>query len=220
MMNENEADNKIEIEKTVLREGLEAQSDACQSLVPEEESNIVNHTSAHPDDVYKSAVISNARKARARDPRFKMYDFDINPEHPWYLSLAISLFLFVMAGLMCLFLYSSVVCWPWQQEWIPVGGQVTGISNHRKNSAKFTYSYKVDNQTLSGAMYKPGSLEHTVKVGSKITVRYNPRRTAESYMQGGFNVIETPFYAILSLAFFACGLFYSTSAIMRGLRKQ
>ncbi|MBA3856331.1 MAG: hypothetical protein C0507_05415 [Cyanobacteria bacterium PR.3.49] len=202
-MSEDKTDHKIEVEKTVLKEGLEAE--------PE---------SAKLDAIYKSAVDGNARKARARDPRFKMYDYDINPEHGWFVSLAISFFLFSMGALMCLFLYSSMVCWPWQNDWIPVEGQVIKISNHTKTSARFTYNYKADNQTITGFMSKPGSLEHTLKVGSKVTVRYNPKKVFESYLQGGFNIIETPFYALVALSFFVTAFVYSTGAIIRAFRKR
>ena len=202
-MKEDNTDQKIEVEKTVLKEELEAEPERSKL-----------------DVIYKSAVDANAKKARSRDPRFKMYDYDINPEHGWFVSLAISFFLFSMGALMCLFLYASVVCWPWQQDWIPVEGQVMRISNHTKSSARFTYTYRVNNQTITGFMSKPGSLEHTLKVGSKVTVRYNPKREVESYLQGGFNIIETPFYALVALGFFVTAVIYSSGAMIRGLRKR
>lgn len=218
-MNDEKTDQKIEVEKTVLKEGLEAETDGeiSKSLISEERHDENDH--AKLDDIYKSALGSKVKEVRSRDPRFKMYDYDINPEHGWFVSLAISVFLFGMGALMCLFLYSSVVCWPWQHEWIPVEGQVTRISNHTKSSARFTYNYRADGRAFTGYMYRPGSLEHTVKVGSKVTIRYNPKRVAESYLQGGFNVVETPFYALVALGFFVTAVIYSTGAMIRGFRK-
>jgi len=190
-MDNDKIDSKIDVEKTVLKEGPAESSESAMSMMP------------------KKAAI-------AKDFRYVANDDWIYKSQGPLVSMMIAFILFSLGALMCLFLYASVVCWPWQQDWIPVEGQVTKISSHNKRSAKFSYEYRADNRTYEAAIYKPGSLKHTVKVGSKVTVRYNPERVFESYMQGGFNIVETPFYALLSVGFFLATLSYVKGIIIRG----
>lgn len=129
-------------------------------------------------------------------------EYELIQKHSRFVSASWAVILFLLGLTMVMFCFASVVAWPWQMSWPTVQGKVVEVGKFTKNSCRYTYEYPVDGQTIHGFAHKSGSLYHTVKERDSVTIRYNPNKVVESYMQGGFNILETPLYVLVSFLLF------------------
>ncbi|CAN5690037.1 hypothetical protein BH10CYA1_BH10CYA1_04090 [soil metagenome] len=218
-MDQEHTGQKISAEETVLQEEWLQPPENIELVVSTDAQRgklqIENSQDSNLQDLYQLNVHKQIVKRRKQNPRFYTNDFLIDAEHGWFVSLAIAGILFFLAATMCVVCFASVVAWPSQLDWPAVEGQVVEIKPFSKMSGRFTFTYEVDGHTYTSSIDKPDSLEHTVKIGQKVTVRYNPKRISESVMQGGFNVVETPFYVLAALGLFFSSLIYASGRMIR-----
>lgn len=180
-------------DKTVLREG-ETQPKSQDSLIAADgnKSKIPEHSEiAAPSP----SISSRGKTSASRD--FNTIDTDTPFVHFTTAALLLALFFAVTVSFI-----TSTYAWPTQLNWSIADGQVTRIELRGKRDARFYYNYSVGENQLEGMNLKSDSLEHTTKVGKKVRVRYNPDKPRESVMEGGFNVVETPFYIIVCIGLF------------------
>lgn len=180
-------------DKTVLRES-EAQPKSQDSLQVTEGAN--SKIPEQSEIATPSPSLSSKRKTSAsRD--FNTIDADTPFVHFTTAVVLLALCIAVIVSFI-----TSTYAWPTQMNWPIADGQVTRIEVRGKQSARFYYNYSVGESQLEGMNLKTDSLEHTTKVGKKVRVRYNPDKPGESVMEGGFNVVETPFYIIVCMGLF------------------
>lgn len=136
-------------------------------------------------------------------------------KHNWFICMLISLAMFLAAIVCVMVMLAGLVCWPWQLSWPQTEGQVTNVDLPSKTQLRFTYEYSVEGRPITSWAFQPRSLSTTVKEGSKVTIRYNPKNSNDSWMQCGFDVVSTPFYAFLSVCFFLGAFFNGKNAVNR-----
>lgn len=141
-------------------------------------------------------------------------------KHNWFVGMLISLGMFI-AGFVCvLVVFAGLVCWPWQLGWPQTEGKVTNIDLPSRTQMRFSYDYSVNGRVITAWTFAPRSLSKTVKTGSMVNIRYNPKNANDSWMQCGFDVESTPFYSLLSIGFFLGAFFNGKNAVNRFLGKH
>lgn len=198
-MSEADKDQEKLADRTVLKESETQPLAECQ--LPVSSKSIadtpiprIDNESKHPTRARSIAASKN---------------FESLGVHDAFAKFVITILLFVLGSAMSVFCVSSTIAWPWQLNWPVAEGQVTKIEIRNKNSARFYYQYRVEEREFKNVEVRADSLEHTVQVGKKVHVRYNPRRNEESIMEGGFNIVETPLYILVAVGLFSASLFYA-----------
>lgn len=129
-------------------------------------------------------------------------DFNTIDADTPFVHFTIAALLLALCAAVIVSFITSTYAWPTQMNWPIADGQVTKIEVRGKRAARFYYNYSVGGNQLQGMNIKSDSLEHTTKAGKEVRVRYNPDKPSESVMEGGFNVVETPFYIIVCIGLF------------------
>lgn len=201
-----ETDPENLAERTVLHEGLE--QNGSHADLPSTE--IAKDSLA---DRKESAQVSTFRPSIRRTTASRDFNtIDIDSPFVHFITASV---LFVLLIAVSVSFVASTYAWPTQLSWPIADGQVKKIEVRGKRAARFYYDYSIGNRPFEGMNLKSDSLEHTIKVGDKVHVRYNPSNNLESVMEGGFNVLETPFYLLV-----CCGLFSAFIVYFgKGLRK-
>ena len=193
-----EAEKEVEklADQTVLKESATEPPVEC-NLPVVSKSNAVTPTQEIGDLSY---LVANARSISASK------NFESLGVHAEFVKLVTTIFLFVLGTAMSVFCVAETIAWPWQLNWPIADGQITKIQFRNKLNADFYYQYRIGEREFKNKEIRADALEHTVKVGKKIRVRYNPKRNEESIMEGGFNFVLTPFYTIVAVGLLAAAL--------------
>lgn len=201
-----ETDPENLAERTVLHEGLEQNGSHADLPAAEIAKNSLA-------DSKESAQVSTFRPGNRSTTASRDFNtIDIDSPFVHFTTASV---LFVLLIAVSVSFVASTYAWPTQLSWPIADGQVKKIEVRGKRAARFYYDYSIGNRTFEGMNLKSDSLEHTIKVGDRVHVRYNPNDTRESVMEGGFNVLETPFYLLV-----CCGLFLAFIVYFgKGLRK-